>query len=62
VRKAASDVDVNDALLARIEEVTPVWWWLGLDGNLRSARPFSAGSPQSVVLGAASPALVVKAS
>jgi hypothetical protein len=55
-------VDVNDALLARIEEVTPVWWWLGLEGNLRSARPFSAGSPQSVVLGAASPALVVKAS
>jgi nucleotide-binding universal stress UspA family protein len=62
LRTAASDVEVNDALVALIEEVHAAVVVVGARRRSPIGKALLGSTAQSVVLGATSPVLVVKAS
>ena len=62
LRKAASDVEVNNALVGLIEEVVGSVVVVGAGRRSPMGTALLGCTAQSVVLGASSPALVVKAS
>jgi nucleotide-binding universal stress UspA family protein len=61
LRNAASDVEVNDALLGLIEDVGADVVVVGARKRSPIGKALLGSTAQSVVLGAASPVLVVKA-
>ena len=62
VRQAASDAEVNDALVALIEDVRADVVVVGARRRSPIGKALLGSTAQSVVLGASSPVLVVKAS
>ena len=62
LRRAAADSEVNDALLGLIEEVDADLVVVGARRRSPIGKAFLGSTAQSVVLGATSPVLVVKAS